>query len=1850
MRKLPFFLAFVVISLIFSSCSNKEEKVTVDIKPGFENYISSFTSGTQLSRRTSFIIKLQQSANDSIIAGQEVKELAFEINPQVKGKVIWINSRSLEFIPDQALKSGSVYGIKFHLKNFINVPDEFSVLEYQIRTVDQAYRYIDNGLSTYESNMLLLKYEGKIITADWAESKRVEEMITAKFSKNSSTILWKHEPGGKNHYFYIDSLERSESAKKLNIFIDASSIGVESKEDYSQKIPGLKDFEVLQVQAYNENVQYVLVSFSDPLELDQNLKGFLYFKDDNYPSYVIDGNRIKVFTSKKLEGEQQLHIAPGIRNALGYKFQTKSIFPISFESNKPALEILGQGVIIPSSKGLIFPFKAVSVKMVDLKIIQIYEDNVLNFLQGNSFSSSNDIRLAGRLIAQKRLDLSKMLQADLNKWNTYKIDLADYITLQAGAIYRVTISFRPAYSIYPCDSNKAVLQSDAEYEESVRKNMKSYDENRYYYGGDDYSYYYDDYDYRQRGNPCNSNYYRSNYDKRIISQNLYASNFGVSVKGTPNNKYVVAVSDLNSTDPVKGVKVVFYNLQKQIIGEGKTNDLGISIEQLSAKPYFVVAQKGKERGYVRLNNNAALSMSNFNVSGMHVQQGLKAYLYGERDVWRPGDNIYLTLILEDLKNRLPADHPIIFDLINPMGQTMIHQINKSGDNGFYSFHVKTERNAPTGNWTARVKVGGAVFSRTIRIETIKPNRIKAKIDFKNKVLTQKQLRSPLKINANWLHGSPAKDLDIKVLLNLRPATTTFKEFDNYSFLFPNSQFKSEEVEVYKGTLDKEGKTKFNLRISVPNAPGMLNANFVTRVFEKGGDFSILTQKVKYSPYESYVGVKMNTNGRNGWYKTDTKYQVSLASVDENGKPVKRNAIKVKMYKISWRWWWNSYDDNLASYIGSNSRRAISTQYVNTKTNGKGSFEVKINYHDYDDNGRYLIVAEDPISGHKTGMIVYFSKWYGRIGGGADGANILSFDTDKDKYKVGETVKVSIPTSKNGRALVSIESGSDIVDIFWVKTQENETQFSFPVTKQMAPNVYINISLIQPHAQTINDNPIRMYGVIPIKVLDPNTKLEPQIGVAKSLKPEKEFEVAVSEKSGKAMTYTLAIVDEGLLDITNFKTPNPWARFYARVALAIRSWDIYDFVVGAYGARLEKAFAIGGDGSAPDPSKNKANRFKPVVLFAGPFTIDKGETQKHKFMMPNYIGSVRIMVVAGNNGAYGNADKAVPVKEDLMLLATLPRVLGPQEEVVLPVTIFAMSKKVKNVKVSLKTNDMLQIVGSNTQTTTFNKEGDQMVYFRLKVNKKLGKATARIEAVSGSIKAHYDIELNVRTPNLASIKIKDSLVSKGGEWSVVYQPMGISSTNSVVLEVSGVPSMGLDFRLKELIGYPHGCIEQTTSKILPQLFLSDLVNLSNYQNQEVENNVMEGINRLRSFQLRNGGFSYWPGNSYTDEWGSTYAGHLLLIAEQKGYQLPSRMKSSWIYYQRTSAQSWVDRGVFGSELNQAYRLYTLALAGKAEMGAMNRMSQKANLNNRSRLMLALAYAQVGQNKMAKKLVSESSLKSLSNKDYYHDNTYGSATRDMAINLMLLTKLGETDKAFLLVKTISRKLDSERWLSTQTMAYSLMAVSQYYEGQKPESVKFSYTWNGKKESFDSHNFVFQTSLPDAEKSKSKLKFKNESSGSLYVRLIQKGVPVEGEEENRSDNLKMKLLYVDMEGNEIDPTRLEQGTDFKALVYVTNPGYYGYYSNMALTQIFPSGWEIINTRLLGQNNASSAADYTDIRDDRVYIYFGIQKSRTLKYVVLLNASYEGSFYKPAINCSAMYDNSIGAVKKGTWVEVFK
>jgi alpha-2-macroglobulin len=438
-----------------------------------------------------------------------------------------------------------------------------------------------------------------------------------------------------------------------------------------------------------------------------------------------------------------------------------------------------------------------------------------------------------------------------------------------------------------------------------------------------------------------------------------------------------------------------------------------------------------------------------------------------------------------------------------------------------------------------------------------------------------------------------------------------------------------------------------------------------------------------------------------------------------------------------------------------------------------------------------------------------------------------------------------------------------------------------------------------------------------------------------------------------------------------------------------------------------------------------------------------------------------------------------------------------------------------------------------------------------------------------------------------------------------------------------------------------------------LYLSRLTDLSPYQKALTDRNIKSGILRLQAFQLPDGGLSYWPDSSPSDEWGTNYAGHFMLAAQAAGYTIPTGFIDHWRSFQRKKALSWAPdpHSFYGADEVQAYRLYLLALAHSPELGAMNRLKEFPYITVEAKWSLAAAYKLAGQSEVAMKMIA--GLPTTIKPYNLMYGTYGSDLRDEAMILETLNLLGQRDKASAMVRSIASKLSQDDWYSTQTTAYCLIAIADYCgKNASGSKLLFSYKAGAAKANVSSGSYIWSQTL---KVQSGNLMVHNNGQNKLYVRLIQKGQPVTGEDTKPIDNpsvLQMRVAYFDLNGKTIDPTSLKQGTDFVAQVSVKNPGNRGRYDNMALSEIFPSGWEILNTRLMDNDAAfkSSESDYMDIRDDRVYTYFSLPEEKEVTYFVMLNAAYLGKFYQPPFYCEAMYNHSISALAKGKWVTVVK
>lgn len=1867
MKLLKLFRQILVIGLtisltLFSIHSCTKRTVSIPFNSAFATYISAFTSGS-ISVGSTVRIRLTDAFAGEVNTSQPIQEKLLSFSPKIDGELYWIDNQTLEFRPSEQLPRGKVYTASLKLDKLTKVPMELSTFNFGFAVMQQHVDMSIDNIRAYDADSLQwMQISGKLITRDICESQKLPQILTATEGGLPLAVSWISDGDPRVHYFTVDSVFRSSQTEQVVIHMDASVLDSKQTDRWEQEIPALNEFKVMRCIVVQQPEQYVQILFSDPLQATQKLDGIIDLSNTYNERFTIDGNEVRIYPSYRMSGTETLNINSGVKNIKGYSTNGISVFYLDFEQIKPEVRIEdNQRVILPSTDGLVFPFQAINLSAVDVTIKRIFENNVPQFLQANDLNGDYQMRRVGRIVKQTRVNLNDDGAVDLASWNTFYLNLDEIIKTEPGAVYRVQIHFKKAYSLCHCEGEEITgSMFETSSEQTTRNNDDDYEE--YYY--DDYSDYddgyYDDWNdsqYANRNNPCTQGYYRW---RDPVGKNILASDIGIIAKQGLDNSMLVAVSDLRTTHPMRDVDIEILNFQQQVITKGKTDGQGfVLIDKVDGVPYLLVAKQGRQRGYLKIAGNQSLNLATFDIQGEQSQKGLKGLLYGERGVWRPGDTLFLSFLLEDEKNALPPVHPVSFELTNPRGQIVQKMVRSTNQNGFYNFTCMTTPDAPTGNYNATVRVGGAVFSKWLKIETVKPNRLKLQLDFDDKNLSAMSSDVYGTLRVKWLHGAIARNLKANISATFTSSSTVFTKFKDYEFSDPTRTFYAEENTIFDGKTDMEGNAQFKMDVDLNReAPGMLNANFSVKVFEEGGDFSVDRFSMPYAPYPHFVGIKVPKPEGQYAHSLDTgkDHKVEIVTVNSQGNPISLKNLTWKLYKVEWNWWWEySAGDDLSNFVSSESNSPVMEGTLSTNTNGKGSFNIQVDYPEW---GNYLIRVEDEEGGHAAGETVYID-WPASVSRDGrknpDGASVLSFSLDKTTYTIGEKCTVTFPSNDKGRALISIEDGSGIIHAEWVESKKNQTNYTFITTERMTPNAYVHITLIQPHNQTENDLPIRLFGVMPLFVENPGSHLDPVITMPNKLEPEKTFEVQVSEAHGKAMSYTLAIVDEGLLDLTRFRTPNPWSHFYAREALGVSTFDLYDQVIGAFGSKLEKLLSLGGSDEINQKGKQRANRFTPVVMYAGPFTLEKGKKATHTFKMPNYVGSVRVMLVAGKDLAYGNAEKIVEVKKPLMVLASLPRVLGPDEEIKLPVTVFAMEKGIKDVTVKVETNHLFQLQEGSTKTLQFSEPGDEVINFPLRVADKTGVGTVKVTLTGGGHTARYETEIEVRSPNPHVTDVRDAVVDGGKSWNTSFDLVGMAGTNTVEIEITSMPPVDFSKRLKYLMSYPHGCLEQVTSAVFPQLYLSEVMELQDVEKVKASDNIKAGIQRISTYQLRNGGMSYWPGNPYEDDWSTTYAGHFMLEAKKRGYALPSGWEKSWLKYQKQAAQKWLAMDVKAgsylqneNDLIQAYRLYTLALAGKAEIGAMNRLKERAGLSSAAQWRLAAAYALGGQMETAKTLTNKlnTSISPYNSIGY----TYGSNWRDEAMVIETLSLLKEREKAAPLVKAMAERLSSDNWYSTQTTAYSLIALSQFALGSSGSSISYTYTYNGKTSSGKVEKLIARESLPTSSQKANKIEVKNTGNNILFVRLINTGQPKAGEEKPANNNLNVNVRYTDMGGNALNVSQIEQGTDFLAVVTVRHPGLRESYSELALTQIFPSGWEIVNNRMdvsAAVLNASQP-DYQDVRDDRVYTYFGLQRNDSKTFVVKLNATYLGKYYLPATSIEAMYDRTIHARTAGQWVKV--
>lgn len=1790
---------FLFLTLLLFSCKKKDQNIIDQHSAEITDYFSAFTRG-MIQEDQQIVFQF----NDNIKVNEASITDAIKISPSQKFNIS-VDNNLLTIRPLDQWKRGTDYDFRIDLakaiiggKNQIvsskvKVHNQFLSVERKGLVIDKkGNKFIELAIQTalpekVESlKSIFINTPADNISISEMESNRYNALIPYQ---SNSTIDWNGKAlqcneSGKIHSWRV-------SKDKLNI---VSTYFDKEKREFTAYFSQLLD--------EKQDATGLITSGNKPLE------------------YKISLNEIKVFLNSTTDESQNIQLKKGIRSITGNKLTKNHSSQVVLSAIKPQLKWLSEGTYIPNSGKFNIPFKAIGLKEVKVIVSSIPNERAAQFSAWNDITSQDHYELLryGEFNYEKIIQLDPNNMLNLEVWNEFGLDLTDEFERKPGNIYRVNLSFNPSHTILSCNDSEL-----ANFDKKTLTKDWFNDKNRYYN-------YYSYYRYQDRNNPCKPSFYLDQYE---LSKNIHCTNvFPIIKQG--DNSVTIGVKELQNNVLATNAEVTLLNLQGQVIQSSKTSNGGIvTFENLDIQPHAIKLDYKGENSYFSMSPETVNPITEFDVNGGAQDIDTRMFVYSERDIWRPGDSIFVNVMLNRSAHDYPDGLPIKIDFYNAKNVLQDVQVqNIQSNKNLYTFTLKTQVDDPTGYWRANINLGPNQKTHSLRVETIRPNVVDVLFAFNEEendwIYSQKMSGS---INVEYLAGYAVKNGQLKSTANITPLTFPFENHPNYRFA-PYNTKSSKNVKLFEVKTNDQGAANIASSLNFKKYKAPSKVIYDTQVNLPAGGSNSESNQCIISPFSSYIGVENKKgNGWKGSFNYGETPTIDLIHVDQKGELIQGSSkAKVILYKARKDWWYDRYRLSRNHNVHSSSsyiEKEVKTIYFN---NGKASFKYEGNHG----SGLFLLRVVDGTSGHASELRFHSINTQNyEIDRNPE---FVQLDLEKDTYKIDEQMRVKLPNIQDSKAFVSIERGNTILDAFWMDLDNPDLELK--VKDEWYPNFYLNVSIVQNYGQENNDRPLRMYTIEQIKVQERSEILEPVIKVQDKVRPNETFEIQISEKNGQPMEYTLAVVDKGLQNITGYKLPDPIGHFSRPYSLMIKTWDIFHELIYFMNPSFAGVFSIGGDGlmNKLDESAD-FNRFEPVVYHLGPFQLSKKSSRVHKIDLSNYIGQLNVAVVAVNNKTFGSKEKNIKASSPLMIQSQMPRALNVSDQVELPITMFKDEASIQSSNVNV-TFDKAAILSEKAQMNIDLANTDQATNtFSFTVGEKPGKTNIRLDANANSFKAYEETSIFINYPNGYEEKVTYEELPSMQELTIDVDAFGYETTKHCNIGVSGIIMPAFTKYYQSLIRYPHGCLEQTTSKAFGMLFIEDLVKLSPKERLSRADFMDAALTKLYAHQKADGSFKYWS-SGYYHEWADLYAGHLLLEAKEKGLNINQNALNNWLRFTENKANRWRvkevnNRTLRQEEMLQAYRLFLLAKANKPAKSAMNRFKNRNIEGQFVQTLLGGAYVFAGMEKIGNDLVFRGIQNIPSGYNYY---TFGSKARNQAIALMILSQIERTEKIDRFYQNWVLEMNNKNYLSTQEKGFAMMA-SYYYLKDKNEKLnaKKEIEVSSKKyneqfvlENNESKNYFFEPmDLTD------KLQIKNKGEGKVYIVKTERAISKDLYPEAKANNIQMNVSYVDQSNNRINLDNIKQGEEMIVTVKVKNTDISNFKS-MALSLRMPSGWELINPRVLKTAELSqSPFIHQDYRDDKVFTYFELNTKAEKIFKFRVKANLKGNYYLPAVRCEDMY-----------------
>lgn len=1313
---------------------------------------------------------------------------------------------------------------------------------------------------------------------------------------------------------------------------------------------------------------------------------------------------------------------------------------------------------------------------------------------------------------------------------------------------------------------------------------------------------------------------------------------------------VVWINSLDKMEAMSGVSVTLYSSNNQVIatkatgadGTCKFDGLPDLLKEEDFRPYVIVATKNDDVTFLKF-DDTEMPVATFDVGGNPtVTSGYEAYIYPERDIFRPGEKARLAAIVRGKGITIPGSFPVNIKVTDPRQQTFYETVASSGPQGMLSFEVTFPDYSMTGRYKVSMEVAKNVIGRTeLNVEDFIPDKIKVLLTTDKKTYSTGE-SVQMNIEGQTLFGPPAANRAVEAKMVIRRHAFSPKKWSDFQFGVSDKSFDDLEVQGGKSVLDESGLWKTEVKIPQNMDPGTaLKGVLSATVKEHGGRAVSAYADVDIHPYPYYIGMRRKSKD---YAEIGQKYDIECIAVDPSGALKDIDNLSVKVYQYVYHSVLRQDRNGYYRYV-SEVNREIRDSFAFTPGKGKFISVTPTNY------GRYEVVATGPDGGTETAIQFYASGW-GYSPWAMDNPDRVEMEVEKASYKVGEKAKILIKAPFPGKVLLVTER-EKVYDFKVFQMRENTATVEVPIKNDYRPNVFVSATIIKSLEDYDGKTPMRAFGVTPIMIDNGDRNLALEIKAPEAVRPGSKLELEVKVNNNRGGTLlTVAAVDEGILQLTDFTSPDPMPFFYGKKRLETRAYDIYSYVLPEV---APSESAPGGDYMEKVRKKHLSpvgvRRVEPVSLWSGIVKTDGRGVAKISFDVPQFQGRLRIMAVGAADNYFGAARDDVYVRDKITLTPTFPRFISGGDEFFVPVTVYNATGQDADINVSLKIEGAVEAVDGTTKKVFVKNQSEQITGFELVTNGAMGKVSFTLEAKGGGAKTFTKTNLPIR-PAAPPVTTTHSYSIEPGK-SVQFDFMNsyIPGTGDVKIMVSSLPSLEFAGGLQYLLKYPHGCIEQTTSKVFPLLYFDDLARTAApelFDHNGAGYFVMEGIRKISSMQMNDGAFSYWPGGSYSSDWGSIYASNFLVEARAAGYNVPDDVYDKMIsWLTQISAKNYKD-DYYGLR-RQAYIAYVLALANHPSKDLAMYLKENAldKLGMAGSFQLALSFSKMGDMKTAATLIpTEIHPPSVERET---GGNFTSSVRDTAIMLNVVAEIfPESPSIAPLMNELSRNMKNGRWMTTQDNAFALLAVGKVLQRNNGKKCKGEIMVDGRKHTVIGENGA---SVEDSSFINKKISINSKGDGTCYAFTQVWGIPSDGDINEYSKGIEVTRAFLDINGNPISNNVFKHGEMVIAKITMTATS--ASLQNIAIDDMLPAGLEIENTRLASKeeipwlSQKSFVPSYLDIRDDRLLLYTDLSFRNTRVFYYALRAVTRGTFTLPPVSAEAMYNpeftgiNSSGIVK---------